>query len=30
VDVVGHTANFDGLHSILPGDAAQKRQESFT
>jgi hypothetical protein len=29
VDKVRHSANFDGCHFILPGDAAQERPESF-
>ena len=27
MDVVLHPADFDGLHLVLPGDAAQKRPE---
>ena len=29
VDVVRHAADFDGLHPVLPGDAAEIRPESF-
>jgi hypothetical protein len=27
--VIGHTANFDRLHSALPGDAAKEGPQSF-
>jgi hypothetical protein len=30
VDVVFHAADFDGLHFVLPGDAAKKRPEPVT
>ena len=30
MNVVGRAADFDGLHSILPGDAAQERPEPLT
>ena len=29
MDVVRHAADLDGLHSVLPGDAAQEQPESF-
>ena len=29
VDVVFHAADFDGLHFVLPGDAAEERPEPF-
>jgi hypothetical protein len=28
VDVILHAANLNGLHFVLPGDAAEKRPES--